>query len=288
MSKKNITKKDLKKSFELNEKISYLLINIKNIDLYRKTHGEIAYEKVLQTIGAIINSTIAQNDYCGHLEDSELLLITNTIQAEKIASFLTFAFDNILNKFYSADEFENNFSIQFDDNIKETKTGLMRLNIAAIEKNKDDFRAIINSLYELIELCHSENASTYIIDRFKLKGETIKKEQKVLIFEPDSALSYLLKNVCEMHDIKARSVLNKDEFFEAYQTFKPNVVLLDWGINQENNLVIAQKISKDNIKLIFTSSFLNKKEILKAGADLYIPKPYEIDDMIAWIKKFLN
>ena len=32
----------------------------------------------------------------------------------------------------------------------------------------------------------------------------------------------------------------------------------------------------------------NKKEILKAGADLYIPKPYEIDDIVFWIKKFLN
>ena len=290
LSDKNITIKALKKSLELNEEISYLLIKIKNIDSYRKTHGEIAYEKVLQTIGAIINSTIAQNDYCGHIEQNELLLITNTLHAEKIASFLTFAFDNILNKFYSDDEFENNFSIQFDDNIKETKTGLMRLNISAIEKNKNknEFRAIINSLYDLIELCSSENASTYIIDRFKLKGEVAKKEQKVLIFEPDSALSYLLKNVCEMNNIKARSVLNKVEFFEIYQTFKPNVVLLDWGGNQENNLEIAQKISKDNIKLIFTSSYLNKKEILKAGADLYIPKPYEIDDMINWIKKFLN
>ncbi len=290
LSDKNITIKALKKSLELNEDISYLLIKIKNIELYRKTHGEIAYEKVLQTIGAIINSTIAQNDYCGHIEDKELLLITNTLQAEKIASFLTFAFDNILNKFYSNDEFENNFSIQFDDNIKETKTGLMRLNISAIEKNKNknEYRAIINSLYDLIELCNSENASTYIIDRFKLKGEVIKKEQKVLIFEPDSALSYLLKNVCEMNDIKTKTVLNKAEFFKIYQTFKPNVVLLDWGIAQENTLEIAQEISKDDIKLIFTSSYLNKKEILKAGADLYIPKPYEIDDMINWIKKFLN
>ena len=32
----------------------------------------------------------------------------------------------------------------------------------------------------------------------------------------------------------------------------------------------------------------NKKEILKSGADLYLPKPYEIDDVVKWIKKFLN
>lgn len=290
LSNKFITHKAIKKSFENDDDISYLLIKIKNIEAYRKTHGEIAYEKVLQTLGAIINSTCAQNDYAGHISDNELLLITNSIQAEKIASFLTFAFDNILNKFYSNDEFENNFAIQFDDNIKESKTGLMRLNISVIEKNKSkmNLSAILNSLYELIKFCNCENASTYIVDRFKLKGEIQKKENKILILEPDNALSYLLKNVCEINKIKAEVANNKEEFDELYETFKPNIVILDWGNkSNSNSLKIAKEISKDNIKLIFTSSYLNKKEILKAGADLYIPKPYEIDDMINSIKSFL-
>ena len=291
MSDKNITIKAIKKSFESKEDISYILIKIKNIDEYRNTHGEIAYEKVLQTLGAIINSTCSKEDYAGHINENELFLITNTVQAEKIASFLAFAFDNILNKFYSSDEYNNNFTIQHSDEIKETKIGLMRLNICAIEKNryKKDYRNILNSLYELVETCADSETSTYIIDRFKLSGETLKKENKVLIFEPDSALSYLLKNVCEINGIEVKVVQNEDEYEKEYFEFKPSVVLLDWG-NQDksNNLEFAKKISKDNIKLIFSSSYLNKKEILKAGADLYIPKPYEIDDMFYWIKKFLR
>ena len=291
LSNKNITIKAIKKSFEINEDISYLLLKIKNIEQYHKTHGEIAYEKVLQTIGAMINSTFSSEDYAGHIKDDELILITNTIQAEKIASFLTFAFDNILNKFYSNDEFENNFTIQSADNIKEAKTGLMRLNIASIEKNKNKLNHIdiINSLNELIKLCNSEDSSSYIVDRFKLKGEAIQKTKKVLIFEPDSALSYLLKNICEMNEIEAQFALNQNDFEELYKNFNPNVVILDWGFKDGScSLKIAKKISKDNIKLIFTSSFLNKKEILKSGADLYIPKPYEMDDMLYSIKKFLG
>jgi len=291
LSDKNITIKAIKKSFENDEDNSYLLIRINNLNLYRKTHGEIAYEKVLQTLGAIINSTCAKQDYCGHITDDELILITNTIQAEKIASFLAFAFDNILNKFYSNDEFENNFTVLNDDNVKEIKTGLMRLNISAIEKNKNkpDVQIVLNSLYDLIERCVNEDTSSYIIDRIKLEGQSAKKESKVLIFEPDDALSYLLKNVCEMNGILAQIVQDENEFIEEYQTFKPNVVLLDWG-NKETSksYSIAKEISKDNVKLIFSSSYLNKKEILKAGADLYIPKPYEIDDMFYWIKKFLK
>lgn len=291
LSDKNITIKALKKTFDSAQDAAYLLIRLKNLALYGKTHGEIAYEKVLQTLSAIINSTIAQNDYIGHIGDDEFILITDVLRAEKIASFLTFAFDNILDKFYSADEFENNFTIQYSDDIKETKSGLMRLNISVVEKkpNKADYRVILGDLYELIELCENKDASTYIIDRFRLGGEISEKENKVLILEPDDALSYLLKNVCEINGIKAKIISLQDDFFQAYREFEPDVVVLDWGNKKESSsLEIARKIANDNIKLIFSSSYLNKKEILKAGADLYIPKPYEIDDLFYWIKKFLG
>jgi len=75
-----------------------------------------------------------------------------------------------------------------------------------------DVQTILNSLYDLIELCVNENSSSYIIDRFKLEGETVKKENKVLIFEPDNALSYLLKNVCKMNGILAQIVQDESNF----------------------------------------------------------------------------
>ena len=118
---KKITIKAINKSIFNNDESVYLLIKIKGIKQYRLTHGEIAYEKVLQTLGAIINSTLASDDFIGHIKEDELILITNILRAEKIAAFLVFAFDNILNKFYSSDEFENNFTIKSDDNIQEKK-----------------------------------------------------------------------------------------------------------------------------------------------------------------------
>lgn len=289
---KKITNKALNKSLKL-ESAAYLLIKLQGIEQYRLTHGEIAYEKVLQTLGAIINSTLAQNDFIGHIKDEELILITSPLQAEKIAAFLVFAFDNILNKFYSDDEYKNNFTITSDDNISEEKDYLMRLYICAVEKKpqETDFKNILNSLNNLIKLCQNSTNSTYVIDRIKLKGETskLKKKNKILILEYDSALSYLLKNVCEINKIEAQLSNNEEEFMEKYYDFKPDVVILDWGNDIESKSIeIAKTISKDNIKLIFSSSYLNKKEILKSGADLYIPKPYEIKDMLNSIKKYLD
>jgi len=291
MPDKNIVIKALKQTFLNENNFSYFLIKIKGGLLYRKTHGEIAYEKVIKTLSAIINSTLSKNDFVGHLGDDEFVLITNPLLNEQISSFLTFAFDNILNKFYSNDEFQNKFILENSDNIKETKQGLMHLNIAVCDKtNKNDYRDILNNLYELENILNDDEKSSYIIDRTKLSGEiTENKKNKVLIFEFDEALSFLLKNVCELNKIEVQIAKNTEEFNEIYNSFNPNVVLLDWGYSEDSEtLKLAQKISKDDIKLIFSSSYLNKKEILKSGVDLYIPKPYEIEDIIKSIKGFLK
>lgn len=289
---KNLTLKALKKALREDESYSFLLIKIKNLEHYQKTHGEIAQEKVCQTLSAIINSTLYKKDFVGHFEKDSFLLITNPAAAERIASFLSFAFDNILNKFYSEDEFLNNFTLDSSDNTQEKKHGLMRLNISCVEKNQNetDFREIINNLSELVEVIDSDDSSKYIIDRARLKGRVDNKQKNsVLIYEKDPALSYLLKNVCELHEIEATIASSIEEFKEIYYSICPKVVLLDWGNkNSSKSLEVAKTISKDNIKLIFSSSYLNKKEILKSGADLYIPKPYEIEDMVRWIKKFLG
>ena len=292
---RKITIKALKQSLFNKINYSYILIKINEVLQYRKTHGEIAYEKAIKTLGAITTSVLSEDDFCGHLADDEILLIVNPFFAEQISSFLTFAFDNILNKFYSKDEYNNNFAIQSADNKEENRCGLMRLNIVSLEKNnvEQDFRKILNNLWEMINTLNktpkAQEQSMYMIDRTKLKGSVTKKiKNKVLIFEKDYALSYLLKNVCELNEITAISVFNKDEFFEIYNNFNPDVVILDWKSELKSNLYeITKKISNDNVKIIFSSSFLNKKEILKLGADLYIPKPYEIDEIINKIKHFL-
>lgn len=292
---KTLTLKAIKKTIlqENNSQMAYLLIKIRAFEIYRKKYGEIAYEKVLQTLSALIASTLNVNDFVGHILDNELILITNKLQAEKIASFLVFAFDNILSKFYSQKEFDDNFTIQTSDNVQEIKEYLMRLNIVALEHSDkiSNFQDVLNNLQELLKLCNSKTSSIYVIDRIKLNGEVNLKEESnnVLILEPDEALSCLIKNVCQLSEIDVQISSNEEEFLLNYEKNKPNLVVLDWFERKNASMLsLANKVTNDNVKLIFTSSLQNKKEVLKAGADLYIPKPYEISDLIDWIKKFLK
>ena len=44
----------------------------------------------------------------------------------------------------------------------------------------------------------------------------------------------------------------------------------------------------ENTKIIVTSVLHDKELILDAGADLYLPKPYELLTLMYWIKIFIK
>ena len=84
----------------------------------------------------------------------------------------------------------------------------------------------------------------------------------------------------------ANNIRLSPKYIGCLTTRYKNLVLIGETIGTTAKL--PRNEQSDNNKMIFSSVYSNKKEILKAGADLYLPKPYEIENMINWIKKFLE
>ena len=67
----------------------------------KQAYTELASDKLLQTYGAIIQSSLDEHDYAGKLDENVFLVIIDPIKAERLANFLTFVFDSVSNKFYA-------------------------------------------------------------------------------------------------------------------------------------------------------------------------------------------
>lgn len=292
-----ITIKALKRSIKRNEQRACLLINISGINFYKEIYGEIAYEKALQTLAAIMNSTLQKEDIIGHYSAKEFLLITPIFKAEKIAKFLTFAFDGILERFYSEFDYKNNFMLYSTESVEEKKIPLMKLSIAIIEignKNIENEKQALSLLFNVLKLCKSSKQSCYMIDRPKLYGEVSEaKNKKVMIMEPDYALNLLLNTSLSMQGFEVFPCDNYNDFMEEFEKFSPDVLILDYG-NKEKKQGIAvleklinhtQTKSTELPKIIFSTTIQDKKNILSKGADFYLPKPYDIKTLIDWVKK---
>ena len=107
---------------------------------------------------------------------------------------------------------------------------------------------------------------------------------KFRIIEPDEAMNTLLKTILELQGY---------EIIENHNETTPAVIILDAGdVESQKGLDLCKKLKTDerllNSKLIVTSIFHDKETVLNCGADLYMPKPYELTHLVKWVDAFVR
>ena len=91
------------------------------------------------------------------------------------------------------------------------------------------------------------------------------------------------------YEISTTDNLDKKEFSQN----QPAIIILDAGTLEEmNGLELCRQIKQDEqfnrTKIIITSIVHDKELVLSSGADLYIPKPFEIPNLIRWVELFIK
>ena len=283
-----------------NKNWAALLIKINDFEYYKEIYGELAADKMVQTYTAIITSTLDETDYLGELAYGEFLILTNTYKAEHIASFLTYAFDTIVDKFYSDEDANQGYIILRGDDNAGKRITLVSTSIGIISgeyKVYNSVKTAINDLYNTYKLARTKPGSGFIMERPKISAADAVKQKsynnKILIIEPDAALNLLLKTSAELQGYETEAITDFDKTFETIRNFSPALVILDAGADDSLlGLTIAQKLKKSsdykNIKIIMSTVVHDKKMILNTGADLYLPKPYELINIFSWAKKLIE
>ena len=292
---KNYTLRTLKRTIGKDSDWAVLYIKIVNFDDYKKAYTEIASDKLLQTYSAIIKASISENDFVGKLEEDSFILITESIRSENIARFLTFAFDSVVNKFYAEHDLLRGYMILQGDEFAGKRADFVHFTISGINKNSSytDCSQILTELNQLNSMANIKNKSNYILERAKISGKDSVHEKvynnNICIFETDEALSTLLHTILTLQGYNVK-IMNS---YEIPQDFAASALLIiDAGdLEKKNGLNLCYKIKNENIynsKIIVTSVIHDKELILNAGADLYLPKPYEIPNLIKWVENLVQ
>lgn len=267
-----------------------LLVGIENLDDYKSVYTELAADKIIQTFVAIVKSALDENDFIGQLNDETFVVVTNRFSAEKLSEFLTFAFDTVSPKFYSEEDAQKGYMVLKGERYAGMRANFVSILIGGILEGFNMISSVdvlIERLFAVKQLAKIPSGSNYAIERVKLTGtdsvvaDVINKN--VYIYEPDESLGYLIRTALELqgYDVQSELVLES--------AIQPAVIVLDSGEGLEN-LEFLRKIKSlqnfVNTKVIVTTTVHNKFAILDSGADLYLPKPYEISDLIRWVEFF--
>lgn len=117
-------------------------------------------------------------------------------------------------------------------------------------------------------------------------------ENKVLIVDDEKDLANILKDFLEHEGIETRVAYNGEECYKAYEGFKPNLVVLDIMLPDDDGMEICRKIrSESDIPIIMLSakdSDIDQILSLGLGADEYLTKPYSPVVVVAHIKALLR
>jgi len=265
-----------------------LLIGLENFKNYTDVYTELAGDKLIQAFIAITNSTLEENDFLGQISETEFLIVTTKNKAEKIASFLTFAFDTIVNKFYSSEDVTRGYMLIQGDEYAGRRIEFVSISAGVTFSDVTTAKTVkelMNTLKELKNVAKLPYGSNYFAERQKISAvDAVSQKEynrKIYIKEDDSAMELLLTTTLELqgYDV-ADSVENN-----------PAIIIIDTG-EEMKWLELCKKIKTNenykNTKLIVTSNYHNKTTILDTGADLYLPKPYEISTLIKWVEFFMK
>ena len=280
--------KAIRRLLHSENKLAILLAGIENLDNYKSVYSDIAGDKLLQTFAAITKSALDANDFLGQLDDKNFVIITNPYSAEKMAAFLTFAFDTVTPKFYSEQDARRGYTLLDGDRKAGMRANFVSVLIGGILDNYESISGVdglLEKLFAIKKIARIPSGSNYAIDRIKLTGENSviipEINRSVYISEPDEALALLLRTTLELQGYEICETLDN----------KPGIVILD-SEDDMSGLKVCKDLKANlnfvNTKIIVTSTVHDKSAILNAGADLYLPNPYEISDLIRWIEFFFK
>jgi len=295
---RNYTLRAIKRTLTKQEPWACLYISIDNIKSYTEAYSELASDKLLQTFCAIGVSALSKNDYFGSLGNNKFLIITDQLKAEKIGSFLVNAFDGILPKFYSAEDFNRGYVITNSDETVGFRSNFVRLSIGIVTNEFEPYSkpsALIPALEEMCDMARLNSKSNYLAERAKLSAQdsiiNSGFNNTIAIFEKDEAMQILLKTVLEFQGYEIFQISTKNDI-ESITTI-PAVVIIDAGDNSElDGLEFCKNLRANNmynnVKIIITTNIHNKEMVLDTGADIYIPKPYDLPYLVNVVRKFIK
>lgn len=302
---KNYSMKTLKRTLAKQAHWACLLVSVQNFENYKEIYTELASDKLIQTYCAIINSAIDKGDYLGHISDSEFLIITSPLRAEKIASFLVFAFDAVSTKFYSMEDAKRGYTILQGDEMAGRRAEFVFTTIGVVTNEFKEYttpKEVLNALIQTHNLAKKPSGSSYAIERPKLSAtdSIFAKEfnNKVWVLEEDEALSLLLSTTIDLQGYDVETLINPQAIgtltsLGGVFSIAPAVILIDAGsVETMLGLDICKNLKADerfaSSKIIITSVLHDKELVLNSGADLYLPKPYELLTLMHWIKTFVK
>jgi two-component system response regulator MprA len=115
---------------------------------------------------------------------------------------------------------------------------------------------------------------------------------RVLVVEDDEDIAQALQRSLRMEGYEVRSAADGNAALEHGRTFAPDLVILDLGLPELDGIEVARRLRDDDdvpiLILTARDGLESRVEGLDAGADDYLVKPFERQELLARMRALLR
>jgi len=306
----NLIKRMLEQCLVSDKPWTALSVDLNKIRVYNETYGDLAGDQLIKALGAILVDVADEEDFIGHLEADDFLVITRSPQPERMAERICQQFDNISNRFYPRGDIERGFLISAGRGGIRRRIPLISIAIGIVSRSRrfQSYVDVITTSQDYRYLAKKYNGSSWVSDSsLTLQRQTAsgrhtaiisqdeKKVSRILVIEPDGAMACLLQETLALEGYVVQVTSSAGDAFELLRSeTRPDLILLESNLADRQmdgwKLCRCLKDNEDfrNIYLVMVTSHPDQTRALEAGADLYLPKPFDMSSLLNEVSLLLR
>jgi CheY-like chemotaxis protein len=117
--------------------------------------------------------------------------------------------------------------------------------------------------------------------------------KKILVVDDDEGIVDALSLMLEEYGYKVYSTLRGEETYQKVDKFRPDLIFLDILMSGADGRIICQKLKSNtktrSIPIVMISAHPSaKKHAISVGADGFLAKPFETDELISIAQKYTD
>jgi DNA-binding response OmpR family regulator len=308
----NLVRRMLEQNLVSDKPWTAMSVDLNKIRVYNETYGDLAGDQLIKALGAILVDVADDDDFVGHIEADDFLLVTTPDHPERKAEKICQQFDHISNRFYPRGDIERGYLISTGRGGIRRRIPLISIALGIVSSTTKRFQSYVDVLTTSRDyryLAKKQSGSSWVSDnspkaphgRQSPKRALENKEaaapgaSRILVIEPDGAMACLLQETLSLEGYMVEVTSCADDAFEMLRgNVRPDLILLESNLADRQmdgwKLCRALKDDKELCKiwLVMATSHPDQSLALDAGADLYLPKPFDMPLLLTEVNLLLR
>lgn len=277
-----------------------LSVDLDNLRIYNETYGEHRGDQMIKALAAVLKSVLIDNDFLAHRGSDDFAIISRSERAEAVAEEICRRFDFIAPRFYTQEDAKRGYVTGVGPKGIRRRVPLVSISIGVTAKGRRNFISAVEVLQaarDMRYLAKSKVGSDWVSDRIRLQGGDkgqFENRIRILVVEPDASMALLLRDTLEMEGYIVEVAHSTNEAWYLINDWKPELILLETDIDsgELDGWALTSKVKQNpelaGIWLVMTTKNSDHDAALASGADLYLPKPYELQVLFSEIRYLLR